>query len=201
MDVDTPPRPAVSFPPSATAPATANFEFSPPPPSALSEPPHEPTFDADAFSPKEAFGLADEGEGDVSMAAADGDVSAEAGGKEEDLVVTLRDATNEPRRRKATRSSRRRSARDTDDSGASDDDAAEDAGGFLGVLQSTVGRRKGDSRFSFQVHHHHAAAAAGHAVGGMGPVEGQQPERWMRKSTPYVLLGCVMTSLAISPAR
>ncbi|BGP39958.1 hypothetical protein JCM10450v2_003938 [Rhodotorula kratochvilovae] len=189
MDVDTPPRAPLAFPPSATAPASETFRFSPPAPSMLDAQPHEPAFDADKFKPEEAFGLQDEqAAGDVSMTAADPDESVQEG-TEEDLVVAVREG---PRRRKPSgRSSRRRSSRaseDDDDSGASDDERADADGGFLGVLKNTVGRRKGDSQFSFQVHHHHAPAA-GLGAGAMGAPEEQRPERWMRKSTPYVLLG------------
>ncbi|GAA5946944.1 hypothetical protein JCM3775_003935 [Rhodotorula graminis] len=199
MDVDTPPRPAVSFPPSATAPASDTFRFAPPAPPSLSEAPHEPAFDVEAFKPKEAFGLQDdEGEGDVSMAAADADEDGVPADKEMHLPVAVLGESG-ARRRKGGRGARRRSV---DDSGASDDEVERHGhehdgdGGFLGVLQTTAGRRKGDTQFSFQVHHHHGAA--GHAVGGYGSPEGQQPERWMRKSTPYVLLGYLQFgSLAI----
>jgi len=196
MDVDTPPRPAVSFPPSATAPASDTFRFARPAPSSLGEVPHEPAFDAEAFKPKEAFGLPDnEGEGDVSMAAGDVDEGGEPAAQEMDLPVAVLGGSG-ARRRKGARSARRRSV---DDSSASDDEVGRHGheqdgdGGFLGVLQSTAGRRKGDTQFSFQVHHHHGGAA--HAGGGYGSPEGQQPERWMRKSTPYVLLGCVRSPL------
>ncbi|GAA6056803.1 hypothetical protein JCM3770_002809 [Rhodotorula araucariae] len=184
MDVDTPPRAPLVFPSSATAPASGTFRFSPPPPPAAHDAlPHEPEFDAAKFKPEEAFGLQDEPVGDVSMTA--GDTSAHEG-TEEDLVVAVREG---PRRRKASgRSGRRRSSRASDSGASDDDDGADSDGGFLGVLQSTVGRRKGDSQFSFQVHHHHAPTA-GLGVGAMGRPEEQRPERWMRKSTPYVLLG------------
>lgn len=198
MDVDTPPRPAVSFPPSATAPASDTFRFAPPAPSSLGEAPHEPAFDAEAFKPKEAFGLQDdEGEGDVSMAAGDVDEADVPACKEVDLPVAVLGGSG-PRRRKGGRSARRRSM--TDESGASDDEVGQNGdGGFLGVLQSTAGRRKGDTQFSFQVHHHHGAG--GHVTGGYGSPQGQQPERWMRKSTPYVLLGCAAGSFSPSRTR
>ncbi|BGO94103.1 hypothetical protein NBRC10512_002874 [Rhodotorula toruloides] len=190
MDVDTPPRPSTSFPPSATAtsdPFHFRQPFSASEPS-TSTPPL--SFDAAEFHPKEALGLAGEEEvQEVSMTAADEsemlDDEKDVEGKEEKALMLRRGGSEtSSRRRQASGSSRRRSAHrsgETDDEG----DDAHDGAGFLGVLKKTVGRQVGDSQFSFQVHHHHAP--------GMGGMQQQQheaqPERWMRSSTPYVLLG------------
>ncbi|BGP32035.1 hypothetical protein JCM10296v2_003814 [Rhodotorula toruloides] len=193
MDVDTPPRPSTSFPPSATATATSDpFHFRQPssaPEPSTSTPPL--SFDASEFHPKEALGLAGEKEvQEVSMTAADESeiLDEEKGEEKEEKALMLRRGGNElsNRKRHASGSSRRRSAQrsgETDDEG----DDAHDGAGFLGVLKKTVGRQAGDSQFSFQVHHHHAPG-----MGGMQQQQQQpeaQPERWMRSSTPYVLLG------------
>lgn len=131
------------------------------------------------------------------MTAADESEILEDGDDVEEKALTLRRGGSEStgRRRQASGSRRRRSARrggETDDEGEGgvhDDDERGDAG-FLGVLKKTVGRRAGDSQFSFQVHHHHAPG-----MGGMQqPKPEAQPERWMRSNTPYVLLGSVCAS-------
>ncbi|GAA5999066.1 Brr6p [Rhodotorula paludigena] len=187
MDVDTPPRPPVSFPPSATT----STLFSPPPaPPAFSAPPHQPAFDAQAFQAREAFGLQDEPEGqEVSMTAdSEADVlpsADEADEKGEDLAVAVRGPSARRRNVSGTRRRRKSAQRSTDDEATEEDEDDErDDNGFLGVLKSKVGRRAGE--FNFQVHHHHAPPSF--SPGPLGGAQ-EQPERWMRRSTPYVLLG------------
>ncbi|BGP24607.1 hypothetical protein JCM10295v2_003525 [Rhodotorula toruloides] len=191
MDVDTPPRPSTSFPPSAIA-TSDPFHFRQPtsaPEPSTSTP--SLAFDAGTFHPKEALGLAGEEEvQEISMTAAD---ESEILGDEKEaeakaLTLRRKGSGGSSRRRQASGPSRRRSAHrngETDDEGEEALDHASGDGGFLGVLKKTVGRQAGDSQFSFQVHHHHAP--------GMGRMQQQpaeaQPERWMRSSTPYILLG------------
>lgn len=201
MDVDTPPRPSASFPPSATQTADP-FHFSDQANafSAASAPPHPLAFDAGGFHPKEAFGLADEPAiQEISMTADDGpseilDDSADKQG----LEVMLREDEGESKSRKGSGQAKKRTSRrrkpTTDDEGtdASDADDSGSGPGFLDVLKAKKGRRAGDSQFSFQVHHHHAPQGGiSPGVPGLDAATAVQPppERWLRKSTPYVLLG------------
>ncbi|GAA5989662.1 hypothetical protein JCM10908_000579 [Rhodotorula pacifica] len=202
MDVDTPPRPSASFPPSAIA-TSDPFHFSDqsnaPPPAA----PHPLAFDAGGFHPKEAFGLADEPAiQEISMTADDpNEILEDQQQDKENLAVMLREDEGHSKARKGSvageakkRTSRRRKPT-TDDEGseASDADESKDGrAGFLDVLKKKTGRRAGDSQFSFQVHHHHAPQG-GLVPGVSAPdtIAGARPDRWLRRSTPYVLLGYV----------
>ncbi|BGP55424.1 hypothetical protein JCM8202v2_003027 [Rhodotorula sphaerocarpa] len=200
MDVDTPPRP--TFPPSATTTADP-FHFSDssnvPPPQASAS--HPLAFEAGDFHPKEAFGLADEPAiQEISMTADDASELLDSSHDKENLAVTLREDDGQgSKARRGNGEARKRSVRRrrvaTDDEAS--DDASEGDGpargsGFLDVLRGRAGPRSGDSQFSFQVHHHHAAQAGLSP----GPVDaaamsGRPDEKWMRRSTPYVLLGYV----------
>lgn len=211
MEVDTPPRPSsTSFPPSATA-TTNPFGFdhssssAPPPPGV----PHPLSFDANAFQPEKAFGLEEEVEmNEVSMSAEGPEElipqsSSEEGGKENLSLIP----SNGTRRRKTSSSRRKASSSSrptihTDDSDSDDGDHHHngDDEGFLSVLKSKVGGRRGggEGQFSFQVHHHHAPGSGALMAtnGGVG-VDGQGGpggEKWLKSGTPYVLLGCVRLS-------
>lgn len=190
MDVDTPPRASPAaippFPPSTTT--TSNpFHFAPLPPLRSAEV-HEPqlSFDPEAFSPTEAFGL-DRKAGVVSGEGEPLGEGREEEDKENDMSLTLAsgfmgEEGGEARRRRAgagrrARSPERRKAREDKD----DEDSA--LGGMMGNTAGT-GRRVGSSSdFSFQVHHHHGASATD------GGAFASAPERWLDSKTPYTLLG------------
>ncbi|GAA6002388.1 hypothetical protein JCM10207_001094 [Rhodosporidiobolus poonsookiae] len=198
MDVDTPPRPGASFPPSATQ--TANpfgFHSTPPSGSSTVPPPHPPLFDANEFHPEQAFGLEDEAAANEISMVDEADLPSEPEKEDdrENLAVAVSGARRRSSRKasggRKTSTSSRRAAPSTDDEGSADESRAGGGGaddsGFLGVLKSKMGRGAGDNRFSFQVHHHHAP-------GGMGMAPQQQgeqaaPEKWLRSGTPYILLG------------
>lgn len=204
MDLDTPPpRPTASFPPAATA-TPGPFRFS-----ASSNIPvqsgdlYPPALNAGDFHPKEAFGLADEPAiQEISMTTDDpGELLGPTQDDKENLALTLREDEGAPTQRGAAggearkRTSRRRTATtDEEETDASDADEAAKSTGFLDVLKGKTGRRSGDSQFSFQVHHHHAPGG-GLQLSGPGSVASGQPqeppEKWLRGSTPYVLLGSV----------
>ncbi|KAG0656101.1 hypothetical protein C6P46_000420 [Rhodotorula mucilaginosa] len=203
MDVDTPPRPSASFPPSATQTADP-FHFSDQANAfpAAPAPPHPLAFDAGGFHPKEAFGLADEPAiQEISMTADDGPSEVfEDSADKQGLEVILREDEGESKSRKGSGQAKKRASRrrrpTTDDEGtdASDADESGSGPGFLDILKAKKGRRAGDSQFSFQVHHHHAPQGGiSPGVAGVDAATAVQPppERWLRKSTPYVLLGYV----------
>jgi hypothetical protein len=114
------------------------------------------------------------------------------------LEVILREDEGESKSRKGSGQAKKRASRrrrpTTDDEGtdASDADESGSGPGFLDILKAKKGRRAGDSQFSFQVHHHHAPQGGiSPGVAGVDAATAVQPppERWLRKSTPYVLLG------------
>ncbi|GAA5851361.1 hypothetical protein JCM8547_004218 [Rhodosporidiobolus lusitaniae] len=187
MEVDTPPRPAASFPPSVKA--TSNpFGFG----SSSSAPtsdPHPLSFDAKQFHPEQAFGLEEEVEtNEVSMAdEAEALIPQSEGEESKALTIPSTTARRRRTRKNGRKASGSRPTVQTDDE-ETDGEQSGEAEGFLGVLKSQVGRRAGE--FSFQVHHHHVPQAPGGAMGGQGmQAEQPAPEKWLRSGTPYVLLG------------
>lgn len=185
MDVDTPPRPTPAIPSfPSTATATSNpFHFAPPPsPPAAAPEPHL-SFDPESFSPKKAFGLATKR----------APLAAEAEEEDSKALTFLggfHGEGGEARRRRGSRRERspeRRHARALEE----EEEEEDDVGGMMGELgvggAGGMGRRLGSSEFSFQVHHHHGTSGSEGAPGAA------PPERWLNRSTPYVLLGYALS--------
>lgn len=167
MDVDTPPRPTPAFPSTATA-TTNPFHFAPPPsPPAAAAEPHL-SFDPESFSPKKAFGL------DTTRAPLPSEVEESTA-----LASFVGGFQGETRRRRGSRRDRSPERRHA----SALEEEEEGVMGGLGAGSAEIGRRMGSSEFSFQVHHHHGA------LGSEGAPGAAAPERWLNKSTPYVLLG------------
>lgn len=185
MDVDTPPHTSTSrIPLGATVPSHQNPPSSHSnlhPASSIDRAPLD--FDSDLFEPKKAFGLA---EGDeVDIISDERELSLVL----DDVGVRNRHTHGGNRRRGAAGISSRkeRKAREEEEDDSHEEESAQHGMGMgLGFAGNRMGSGGSNSEFSFQIHQHFGA-------GGMTSLDGSQaypqPQRWLNRNTPYVLLG------------